>query len=99
MPTLVVRGFPPELYHWLQREAQTHHRSTNRHTIALLEAIRERQRGSGPDVSDVQALLDQLHARLTVLHRKLGPDHEAVFLNIQDGVVRGSDGDQRKPWA
>ena len=40
MATLLIRDLPPDLHQWLRDEAQAHHRSANRHTIALLENLR-----------------------------------------------------------
>lgn len=40
MATLLIRDLPPDLHQWLRDEAHAHHRSANRHTIALLENLR-----------------------------------------------------------
>jgi plasmid stability protein len=63
MPTLTIKGMPPELYRRLKRQAEAHRRSLNGEIIVCLE----RAVGAGP--VDPEAWLreaDALRARLAL---------------------------------
>lgn len=49
MADLTIRGLPDETHVWLKQQAQAHHRSVNKETIAVLEAAGAR--GERPRLS------------------------------------------------
>jgi hypothetical protein len=63
MPTLTIKGMPPELYRRLKRQAEAHRRSLNGEIIVCLE------RGVGAGPIDAEAWLREagaLRARLAL---------------------------------
>ena len=82
MADLTIRGLSDELNGWLKQQAQAHHRSVNKETIAILEAAAaqgERPRLSASEIMTVA----KRFAALPVLDSRsadeiLGYDHNGL---------------------
>lgn len=90
MPTLLIRDLPPDLHQWLREDAEAHHRSANRHTIALLESIRAR----GTDnalARDAAAHRDAALAQVAVIQRKIAIARDKGKPEITNETALGYD--------
>lgn len=69
MADLTIRRLPDELHAWLKQQAEAHHRSVNKETIAVLEAASAQ--GERPRLSAGEILtVAKRFAALTVLESR-----------------------------
>lgn len=90
MPTLLIRDLPVELHQWLRTEAQTHHRSANRHVIALLDAARSQRSGASgnlPEPADVERTV----VKLAALQKKIAAGRTAANFAVSNDAALGYD--------
>lgn len=88
MPTLLIRDLPPDLHQWLRDDAQAHHRSANRHAIALLENLR---RYGSPAVAPVQPAAghELTLEKLAALQRRIAAGRSAAAAAVTNESALG----------
>ena len=88
MPTLLIRDLPVDLHQWLRVEAQAHHRSANRHVIALLDAARSQRAGASgslPEPADLEPTL----VKLAALQKKIAAGRAAAIFAVSNDDALG----------
>jgi antitoxin VapB len=62
MPTMTLRDVPVELHAWLKQQAQAHHRSVNKETIAQLDRLRGAAPAERPRITadEIMAIADRV---------------------------------------
>lgn len=62
MPTMTLRDIPVELHDWLKQQAQAHHRSVNKETIAQLDRLRGAAPGQQRRITadEIMAIADRV---------------------------------------
>jgi len=92
MPTLLIRDLPLDLHQWLREDAQAHHRSANRHTIALLESVRTRGANTNNAAgNDTPARHDATLATLAAIQRKIAAGRVAGAPELSNEAAIGYD--------
>lgn len=90
MSALLIRDLPPALHQWLRTEAQVHHRSANRHVIALLDAARA-QSTSGLQTSVEPINVEPTLIKLAELQRRIAAGRTAASFAISNEDALGYD--------
>lgn len=90
MSALLIRDLPPALHQWLRTEAQVHHRSANRHVIALLDAARVQATGLAVESSEANDLEPTL-IKLAELQRRIAAGRTAASIAISNEDALGYD--------
>lgn len=90
MATLLIRDLPPDLHQWLRDEAQAHHRSANRHTIALLENLRRAAAPSAEPMLPAAAHKATLE-KLAALQRAIAAGRTAEASAVTNESALGYD--------
>ena len=65
MASMTLRDIPDDLHRWLKQQAQAHHRSINKETIAALESVRRQNsaRMPKPTVEEIMAIARRLSSQ------------------------------------
>ncbi len=88
MATLLIRDLPVDLHQWLRVEAQVHHRSANRHVIALLDAARSQLTGASGNLAE-PADLEPTLVKLLALQQKIAAGRTAANFAVTNEHALG----------
>lgn len=86
MSSLTLRDIPEDLHSWLRQQAQAHHRSINKETIALLSELRRQSQPSKTKMTlEELAAISKRCAALPVLDAR-SPDEILGYADNPQGL-------------